>query len=225
MPVSDDFWSFFDEVAVPKGALRSQGFRRIFAHLDRIERPVGIVETGCVRNDRDWGDGYSTVVFAKYAETHPGSVVYSVDIDPAAVNLCRGLVGKEVRLNCGDSVGFLRSITNRPPADLSAIDLLYLDSLDVDYENPLPSAIHHLKELAAISPLLSADSLVVVDDSPLYCLAVRSAPDQLRLLGSPRIGGKGKLIAEYAAQIGAQQVFSDYQAGWTGLGRPAPAAI
>lgn len=218
MPSSADFWQYFDAAAAPHLMHRANGFRQIFAHLDRCERPVGIVETGCVRKDSDWGDGKSTILFAKYAECHPGTAVYSVDLDPAAIALCRSLAGESVRLHCGDSVAFLKSLADRRPADLAAIDLLYLDSYDVDFESPLPSAIHHLKEFAAITPLLTADTLVVVDDSPMTVLAIPRVPGELRLMSQPKIGGKGKLIAEYADQVGATRVISGYQMGWTGLG-------
>ncbi|HLY44413.1 MAG TPA: class I SAM-dependent methyltransferase [Stellaceae bacterium] len=215
------FWKYFDEEAAPHLSFRADGFRQIFAHLDRLERPPGIVETGCMRKNSDWGDGRSTLLWAKYAQYHPGCVVYSVDLDPQAVGLCRSMTEDWVQLHCGDSVRFLKSLADRPPPNLAAIDLLYLDSFDVDFANPLPSAIHHLKELAAIAPLLSAETLVVVDDSPMSVLAVPQAAGELRLMSQPRIGGKGLLIAEYAAQIGAQRVLSGYQMGWTGLGRPA----
>lgn len=223
MPASADFWQYFDQSAAPHLMQRAAGFRQIFAYLDQRERPVGIIETGCVRKDSDWGDGKSTVLFAKYAECHLGSVVYSVDRDPAAVALCRTLAGEVVRLHCSDSVAFLKSLADQRPADLAAIDLLYLDSYDVDFANPLPSAIHHLKELAAIAPLLSANTLVVVDDSPMSVLGVPQAPGRLRMISQPQVSGKGKLIAEYADQVGAERLISGYQMGWTGLGRPRAA--
>ena len=218
MPSAPEFWKYFDEAAAPHLMHRAEGFRQIFAYLDRFDRPIGIIETGCMRKDYDWGDGKSTLLFTRYAAWHPGSVVYSVDLDPTAVEFCRTTVG-EVRLHCGDSVLFLKSLADQPPADLAAIDLLYLDSYDVDFDNPLPSAIHHLKELAAIAPLLSAETLVVVDDSPLSVFAIPGRSGELRLISQPRVSGKAKLVAEYAMQVGAQRVISDYQMGWTGIGR------
>lgn len=220
MPSSPEFWTYFDAEAAPHLMHRADGFRQIFTYLDGFPRPVGIVETGCMRKDHDWGDGKSTLLFTKYAACHPGTLVYSVDLDPSAVALCRRIVGEAARLHCGDSVAFLKSLADRPPADLAAIHLLYLDSYDLDFDNPLPSAIHHLKELAAITPLLAAETLVVVDDSPVAVLAIPQGPGELRIISQPRVSGKGKLVAEYAVQIGAQRVIAGYQMGWTGLGRP-----
>ena len=51
-------------------------------------------------------------------------------------------------------------------APFQHIDLLNLDSYDVDFKNPNDSAMHHLKELLAAAPLISKDTLILVDDSP-----------------------------------------------------------
>ena len=91
---SPNFWSWFDGIAGPQLAHRTEGFRKVFDHLDRFDRPVGIVETGCVRQQDNWaGDGQSTILFDRYAELHPRSAVFSVDRDPEAAALCRSLVG------------------------------------------------------------------------------------------------------------------------------------
>ena len=202
---SPDFWSWFDGIAGPQLAHRTEGFRKVFDHLDRFDRPVGIVETGCVRQQDNWaGDGQSTILFDRYPEFHPRSAVFSVDRDPEAAALCRSLVGGQVQIHAGDSLAYLKSLADHPPAGLEFLDLLYLDSFDVDFEDPLPSAIHHLKELLAIAPLVSFATLVVVDDSPSSFIG----------------GGKGRLIAEYADQIGAERLFAEYQCGWLRLGRP-----
>jgi len=217
---SPDFWNWFNEVAQPRLAHRAESFRKIFAYLDRFDRPVGIVETGCVRQLDNWmGDGQSTILFDKYAEFHLGSAVFSVDRDPEAVALCRSLVGDRVHVHAGESVAYLKSLAARPPSALEFLDLLYLDSWDLNFDNPLPSAIHHLKELLAIAPLVLTDTLVVVDDSPSSFFAVSDGSNSLALVRPPRIDGKGRLIAEYAAEIGAECLFAEYQCGWLRLGR------
>ena len=40
-------------------------------------------------------------------------------------------------------------------------------------------------------------------------------------VGPRAIGGKGKYIAEYAAQVGAVLAFQSYQCGWMKLRAPA----
>ena len=216
---SPDFWRWFDEAAGPQLAHRTAGFRKIFTYLDRLDRPVGIVETGCVRQQDNWaGDGQSTILFDRYACFHPGSAVFSVDRDPEAAALCRSLIGDRVHVHTGDSLAYLKSLADRPPPELEFLDLLYLDSFDVDLDHPLPSAIHHLKELLAIAPLVSSETLVVVDDSPSSFLGVLDGDTPLKLVRPPRVGGKGRLIAEYAVEIGAERLFAEYQCGWLRLG-------
>ena len=124
---SADFWNYFDRIARPKLARRADGFSKIFSYLDRLDRPVVIVETGCVREKDAWDRvGSSTVLFDKYCEFHPGSVLFSVDIDPAATALCRSLVGPEVRIYTGDSVGFLKQFSDDPPIGLRIYRLVVL---------------------------------------------------------------------------------------------------
>jgi len=221
--LSADFWNWFDELAAPKLVHRTESFRKIFTYLDRINRPVGIVETGCVRQPDNWaGDGQSTILFDKYAEFHPGSAVFSIDRDPQAAALCSSLVSDRVRIHARESIAYLKSLTDEPPSELDFVDLLYLDSYDVDFDNPLPSAIHHLKELLAIAPMLSSETLIVVDDSPSCFFGVCDEDNSFELFRPPRIAGKGRLIAEYAAQIGAELLFAEYQCGWLRLGCASP---
>jgi FkbM family methyltransferase len=217
---SPDFWRFFDHIARPRLARRADSFSKVFSYLDRLDRPVVIVETGCVRRKDAWeGDGQSTILFDKYAEFHPGSLLLSIDIDPAATALCRSLVRPEVQIRTGDSVAFLKALVDARPPQAKPIDLLYLDSFDVDLHNPLPSANHALKELLTVAPLLSHGALVVVDDSPLSVLGTADPDGSITLIDTPRTSGKGRLISEYATQTGAELYFADYQCAWLGFGR------
>src|ERR1700751_3564209 len=105
---SHDFWNYFDQIARPKLAQRADTFGKVFSYLDGFELPVTIVETGCVREKDSWeGDGQSTILFDRYAQFPPGSIVFSVDIDAAAAALCRSLVRPQVRIHTCDSVAFL----------------------------------------------------------------------------------------------------------------------
>jgi hypothetical protein len=97
------------------------------------------------------------------------------------------------------------------------IDLLYLDSFDLDMTYWQPSAIHHLKELAVAIRALRADSLVVVDDCPSTADFTLEDNNTINFVTSPKIGGKGRLVAEFANSIGAKCIFADYQAGWTNM--------
>jgi hypothetical protein len=223
---SNEFWQYLDSLRSLLG-MRAVSLAKIFEWLDRFDRPVGIIETGCTRQADSWGgDGGSTILFDKYAQFHPGSAVYSVDIDSGAVTLCRSLVSNRVRLHTGDSVEFLANLADSRPADLPFVDLLYLDSYDVDFENEFPSAFHHMKELVAAAPMIHSETLVVVDDSPSSFTGFFALDGQLHLMGPARPGGKGKFVADYALHIGAERLFDGYQSGWIRMrsGRQADSA-
>jgi hypothetical protein len=212
------FWNYFDKEASPRLAMRAESFRKIFMYLDQLGRAIGIVETGCVRMRDNWaGDGQSTLLFDRYISNLPGSVVYTVDSNPNATRLCKEMVSERIKVHTDDSVAFLtRLVRNRPP-DLPTIDLLYLDSFDFDFDNPLPSAAHHLKELLAILPAITPQTLVVVDDAFSMCIGA-TLNGEFRVQVVHPIWGKGRLIAEYASANGLTPYFTGHQCGWLGLG-------
>jgi Methyltransferase domain len=211
---SDEFWEYYKTVR-PLLDHRADSFAAMFEYLDRFDRPVGIIETGCTRQPGNWGgDGNSTVLFDRYAKTHPGTVVHSVDIDPEATAKCRTVVSNLVTVHTADSVKFLQSIADRRPSDLPFIDLLYLDSYDLNIEDSLPSAMHHMKELIASAPFIRADTLVAVDDCFHAYIGLPGAEGQIRIVRPPKIDGKGRFISEYAHHIGAEKVFEGYQCAW-----------
>jgi hypothetical protein len=172
---------------------RAEGFITIFTllqeHFDS-ESPLTIVETGCVRDLNNWeGDGNSTILFNLFA-AETGSAFYSIDNNPGHCDLARRSCPKATML-CGDSVAMLHQLRSL----VDVVDLLYLDSCDLDWSNPHPSALHHLKELCAAAPVLKPGSLVFADDN------------------SGGIG-KGMYVAEFLLNIGAQKVFEGYQVGF-----------
>jgi len=202
---------------------RAESMEAVFRYLESLTRPEYlIVETGCVRQD-DWIDGRSTVLFDQFLQFHPGRL-FSVDIDPDRCAYARTQVSDRTTVVNEDSVSFLyrfarelvgerkgtgtsQSATiaggaeNRSepvPFLSSKIDLLYLDSMDVDWNDPHPSALHHLMELTAAMPALRSGSLVVVDD-------------HLDLENRP---GKSEYIVPFMAAIGVRKLFEAYQIAW-----------
>jgi len=209
----NNFWNWFNTVAAPNLALREISFRKIFEYLDTIPGDITIVETGCTRQPGNWsGDGQSTVLFDHYVqERGTKSHVYSVDINPESVRLCQGLVSPAVSVTAQDSVAWLETLP------VNKISLLYLDSFDVDWINWYPSAAHHLKEIAAVRDKITAKTMVVVDDCPRMGLLTTDTGSQYNIVADQGVGGKGRLVAEFAQAVGARLEFSHYQAGWTGL--------
>ena len=173
---------------------RADGFNLVFAHLESLEQTeYHIIETGTLRNPGNWKDGQSAKLFTEFVDYHSGSV-RSVDIDPAAVDSARAAItSTRFTSTCLDSVQYL---STQP--DLNRVDLFYLDSYDVKWNDDHLSAEHHLREFQAIESYLKPGALVVIDDNS-------------RFLNSNQRTGKGHYIADYLESKGIQPLYDAYQ--------------
>lgn len=132
---------------------RWEGFCYIVKDLLSREKPV-MLETGTLREPGNWkGDGQSTRLWSWIQEKKGGAAI-SVDLDNRAC-MAASRECPNVHVICQDSVSFLRGF--QP----FAIDLLYLDSFDANFEG---AAMHQLAELSAIWDRLPAGCLVASDD-------------------------------------------------------------
>ena len=151
--------------------------------------PKLIVETGTSA----WGTD-STRLWDGYVRNFGGEF-WSVDLSPAPRKRLRKQVCERTHLVVGDSVTFLDSLVASHA--ITYVDICYLDSWDVDWENPVPSAEHGLREWRAIEPLMRPGSLLIVDDSPV---SAEWVPQEFRSAVSEDenrhgyIPGKGALI-------------------------------
>lgn len=164
---------------------RHDAFKALAAEL-----PEGcvIVETGTVRQVDNWeGDGQSTLVWNHLAADRNGSVI-TIDINPAGAQLVTDLELDHVTALTGDSLTILPTLTG-------PINLLYLDSFDINFEHPQPAADHHLAELFAAQHLLQSGSIVAVDDN--YDDA-----------------GKGSEVASYFERHGVVEIITGYVRAW-----------
>jgi len=205
------FLPVYDAEYAEKLGLRGETFRRIFEILEAMEKSsYTIVETGCARKEGNWGgDGQSTLLFDRFVNHWDGNV-RTVDINQEACAWLRGKVSGKVSVTCSDSVAYLRDLAR---SDEPGIDLLYLDSFDLNWHNPHPAALHHLHELCAIMPLLAGGTLVVVDDTARMQAVMRFKGQEL-MLHDFGVTGKGGYVAEFFAKIGCDPVFEGYQHGW-----------
>ncbi len=216
-----DFYKWFNNIS-PKLGQREISFKKIFKYLDAQPTPIIIVETGCLREQDNFLDGQSTLFFDKYTLSRgENSKVYTVDINPKSTKICKETVSKNVEITTEDSVHYLNNLAGNFLKKKTKVSMFYLDSFDVDWRYPYPSAAHHLKELTSIIKVLCEDTLVVVDDSPASGNLTRTENElnptwKILTLPSPppTIGGKGFLVHEFAAHVGAKLVFSHYQAAW-----------
>ena len=171
---------------------RAGGFSRIFELLERKRRlngPAALVETGCLRGLNWEGDGCSSILFHEFA-VRSRSKFFSIDVCREHCAIARKHCPKATVL-CGDSVATLYRLRGV----LKRIDFLYLDSFDVDWGDPHPSALHHLKELCAAGPMLGRGAIVFVDDNA-------------------ENSGKPLYVKDYMRSIGARLVHDGYQIGF-----------
>lgn len=175
--------------------LREQGFRYLIKELSSRDNPL-ILETGSSRvPDSRWGtfennfkdDGMSTLIWDAFIQSHGGEL-HSVDIDPDNITYTKQYVSDMTTLYCMDSLNFLW--TKRVELDEQDlyVDLLYLDSLH--------DPVYHLKELCAIIPRLTSDSIVAVDDN------------------YGKDNDRGIIIHEFMNNIGINIAFNGVQKIW-----------
>ena len=191
------FLDKYNREYAPNLSQRAQTFRIMFGYLlSQNKDSYYIVETGTVRNTdteirKRMRDGYSTVLFSEFVKMSGGNVL-SIDISEENCDIARQLCkNDQVEIVTADSVEYLWKFAPPHP-----IDLLYLDSFDLDYDNPHPSAFHHMKEFLAIERHLQNGTLIVVDDH---------VNDEI---------GKGTYIQQFFSDVGLTPFFKDYQIGW-----------
>lgn len=142
---------------------RGEGYRIVFNLLINQQRPsYNIIETGVLRRVGEWIDGQSTLIFQEFLKNYSGKID-TVDIDSDACTIARSFLDSNfVAVHCEDSVNFLKHF------DCSNISLFHLDSYDVEWNNPQPSAQHHLNEFLAIEDKISSGSIVLIDDNLIF---------------------------------------------------------
>ena len=215
----EDYLALYDRSYAPKLLHRANTMRAAFAGL-LAKRSAGfyIVETGCASKFEDdgivygpqtapdhpwypggwegpWSAGLSTILFDRFVQRHGGRV-FSVDLDPQRCQAADARTSLLTTVTCGDSVQFLHGIDRMVRPEL--IDLLYLDSVDCDWDAPHPSSLHHLKELAAVFARLAPGCLILVDDC-------QDAAGRR---------GKGLYIEDFMLGLGYEPLLYEYQTLW-----------
>ena len=171
-------------------------------------RAARIIETG----SSAWGVN-SSLLFDSYVNSFGGEF-HSCDIrlNPI-INLVVNCTQNSY-FYCDDSVRFLKKIQKNA-------SLIYLDSWDVDWLDPLPSAIHGLNEFMTIYPYISPGTLLLIDDTPKDADAMSKVhPNNLVLFEKFQRSfgfapGKGALVLNYLKQFSiGKLIHHDYQLLW-----------
>jgi hypothetical protein len=150
--------------------MRAPTFKKALEYLDRV-KPSVLIETGTSRGRFDinlpsiCGDGASTLIFALWCSRN-NAKIYTVDIDQVCIDNCKLNIGAlgltdYVEFIVSDSVDFLDK------CPLTNLKFLFLDSYDFDYNDPIPSQMHHLKEYMVVKNKLNASCCILIDDCGL----------------------------------------------------------
>jgi hypothetical protein len=172
---------------------RAVGFDIIFRLLlNQKQSNFNIIETGTLRTPGNWMDGQSARLFTEFVDLYGGQV-RSVDIDSVACEAARNtIVSNKFSVAHSDSVAWLQQ------TDLDQVDLFYLDSYDVDWNNDTASAEHHLNEFLTIEPFVRPGLVLVIDDNS-------------RWVNNHRRTGKGRRVVEYLETQGHLPIYDEYQ--------------
>ena len=201
---------FFPRLLKPEGRNpvrdRATSLEIVFELLDQKEnKNFLIVETGCMRADHGrlalGDDGASTYVFDDFINFYDGEVI-SVDINQNNVDHARSMTSDRTSVYCRDSVEFLWELEER-----NKIDFLYLDSYDFEPDNPVPSQLHHIKELCAVMKNLKKGTLIAVDDH-------LNTPNFDEYRSTLAQGGKARFVEDFMKNIDAELLHDGYQIVW-----------
>ena len=129
-------------------------FRRLFQLMRGLnKKELTIVETGTSAVGVD-----STTLFDSYVRKYGGEL-YTVDINPYTSLLNKHKWSDRTKPVVSDSVKFLERFDKE-------IDVLYLDSMDIDWLDAGSSMNHGFMELYNAIPKMAKESLILIDDTP-----------------------------------------------------------
>lgn len=180
-----NFWSDSNHVS-------KSGLKVALTHFG--DKPLNILETGTSA----WGTD-STRLFDSYVRKFGGSLI-SVDIRSLPSERLKNQLAGSSNLLVGDSVSEIEKL-----AESLSFDFIYLDSFDVDWMNPVPSALHGLSEMKVVLPRLKAESVVIIDDTPCSFDFQTPAESRARNEFTDEYGvnpGKGGLAVKFLDDIG-----------------------
>ena len=145
---------------------------------------LNILETGSAAHGTK-----SSMLFANYVKIFGGKFD-TVDVDPEIKNFYNFLDSPITTFHTHDSVNFIKNLDDE---FIETLDLIFLDSYDLDIENPEPSQQHGLNEFMLLNNKIKKGTIISIDDTPdNYDKFSNSKPNNFNF-----IPGKGKLVLDY----------------------------
>lgn len=135
-----------------------QVLKALESHFIKQQGPINIIETGA---SHSWDDGIMGLMFANISQ-RTGGKIWIVDIDTIILKKSMDVFTTH-DINCAefitsDSVSFLNEFDQD-------VDLIYLDSWDLNLLDPYPAALHGWREFNAIKDKVKKDTIIIVDDN------------------------------------------------------------
>ena len=201
----NSFIEKYRESLMKSGETRLKYYEYILNKLYSLNKPIIVIETGTMWNDLENNQGAFTLVFADFIKNYTGGKVITVDISDEHMNNCKNYTknfSDVIEYVVSDSVSYLKSLNDE---FVKNVDFIFFDSYDLNLTDPLPSEIHHFRELLAVYDRLSNDVILAVDDNLMpYCwiewITVdndNNIIDKTIVNSDNKIIGKGTLIDRF----------------------------
>jgi hypothetical protein len=195
----------YKEFLIKSGLTRLEYYEYVLNKLYLLNKPIVVVETGTMWNDLQNNQGAFTLVFADFIKNYTGGKLITIDISDEHISNCKKYTKKfsdVIDYVVSDSVSYLKSLNDD---FIKKIDFIFFDSYDLNFTDPLPSEIHHFRELLSVYDRLSDTVLLAVDDNlmPNHWIEWITLDDNNNVINSITIHatneiiGKGTLIDRF----------------------------
>ena len=145
---------------------------------------INILETGSAAHGTK-----SSVLFACYVKIFGGKFD-TVDTNPEIKSYYSFLESDNISFHTENSLNYINNLDDEI---IKRLDLVYLDSFDLDIDNPDPSQEHGLNEFLLLDKKLKKDAILSIDDTPIsYELFGNYKSNKFDF-----IPGKGRLVLNY----------------------------
>ena len=161
----EQFIEPYKEFLIKSGVTRLEYYEYVLNKLYLLNKPIIVVETGTMWNDLQNNQGAFTLVFADFIKNYTGGKLITIDISDEHISNCKEYTKKfsdVIDYVVSDSVSYLKSLDDD---FIKKIDFIFFDSYDLNLTDPLPSEIHHFRELLSVYDRLSDTVLLAVDDN------------------------------------------------------------
>ena len=200
----------YKEALIKSGETRLNYYEYVLNKLYSLNKPITVIETGTMWNGLEDNQGAFTLVFADFIKNYTGGKLTTIDISEEHMNNCKQFTKEYsdvIEYIVSDSVFYLESLDDN---FVKNVDFIFFDSYDLDLTDPLPSEIHHLRELSAVYNKLSNNVILAVDDNlmPGYWIEWLMVDKNKNVLSKTivtaekEIIGKGTLIDRFLKDNG-----------------------